>query len=546
MATTLNSKIILCKDIKIDKNYLNILNYSSTEMLSLCNSQAHKVASSNTYSFIRQNKNQLIVDFNYSTCLQANYMAFQNPDYSNKWFFAFIDDVIYTSDSATTIVYTIDVWSTWYDNWSAKPCFVEREHTNNDTIGANTLPEGLEHGEYVMASNFQKTNLISNYAICIEATAGYESGGTIINIGGGSMINRVFSGVNQYYFKDSVGTSGAKAWACAQRFLRKFDEGGKGESIVGIYMVPESFTDNATWRPIEAGGDLYYGVIQESFLYENPFPMGTFASITTPSTLAGGYVPKNNKLYTFPYRYCLVSNNAGVEIPFHYENFSSSNIAFDIYGSITPGCDIKMIPLNYKGIQENIDEAISLAKLPVCSWASDMYTNWLTQTSLNRTFGEIESGVKLISGGAQLIAGSPTGLADVSAGINGIKNMMVEKYEHSFLPSQAKGNINSGNINFALDYIDFSFYHYSIKPEYARCIDDFFTRFGYQTNRLKVPNITGRRYWNYVKIASGEDIGNGSIPSNYMEQINNIFRTGTTIWHDHDNIDNYSLNNSII
>ena len=53
MATDLKSRIILVKNIKMDRNYNNVLSYTEDEMLSLC--QANKVAESNNYSFIRTN-----------------------------------------------------------------------------------------------------------------------------------------------------------------------------------------------------------------------------------------------------------------------------------------------------------------------------------------------------------------------------------------------------------------------------------------------------------------------------------------------------------
>lgn len=39
----------------------------------------------------------------------------------------------------------------------------------------------------------------------------------------------------------------------------------------------------------------------------------------------------------------------------------------------------------------------------------------------------------------------------------------------------------------------------SIKQEYARVIDNFFNMYGYKVNDVKIPNITGRLNWNYVK-----------------------------------------------
>lgn len=69
---------------------------------------------------------------------------------------------------------------------------------------------------------------------------------------------------------------------------------------------------------------------------------------------------------------------------------------------------------------------------------------------------------------------------------------------------------------------------------------------GYKTNRVKTPNITGRTYWNYIEIGSHEEFVHGNLPNNYLEVINNIARKGVTIWHNHDNIGNYSLNNTIV
>lgn len=69
--------------------------------------------------------------------------------------------------------------------------------------------------------------------------------------------------------------------------------------------------------------------------------------------------------------------------------------------------------------------------------------------------------------------------------------------------------------------------------------------FGYKILETKIPNITGRSTFNYVKILSDETIGYG-IQNKELERINDIFRNGVTIWHNHSNIGNYSLNNSIV
>ena len=88
----MNSKIILVKNIHLDRQYTNVLDYTEAQMLELCTQ--NMIAQANDYSFIRTSRT-IMTNFKYSDALKANYIAFQNPDYSNKWFFAWIDDVIY-------------------------------------------------------------------------------------------------------------------------------------------------------------------------------------------------------------------------------------------------------------------------------------------------------------------------------------------------------------------------------------------------------------------------------------------------------------------
>ena len=135
-----NSKIILSKGIKLDRSYKQVLGWSESQIVELLLSNTNRVAYQENYSFIKE-RGTIKVQIPYATCLNANYLAFQNPDYSNKWFFAFIDKVNRLSDDATEIYYTIDIWSTWWDYWSTKACYIIREHVDDDTIGVNTIPE---------------------------------------------------------------------------------------------------------------------------------------------------------------------------------------------------------------------------------------------------------------------------------------------------------------------------------------------------------------------------------------------------------------------
>ena len=84
----------------------------------------------------------------------------------------------------------------------------------------------------------------------------------------------------------------------------------------------------------------------------------------------------------------------------------------------------------------------------------------------------------------------------------------------------------------------------SIRPEYARIIDDFWNMYGYKVNIVKTPSITGRQYWNYVKTADCNV--EGDIPQEDLQIIRKMFNNGCTLWHNANNIFNYNLSNNII
>ena len=538
---TLKSEIILCNNIKLDKNYINVLSYSSSDMLSLCRNNI--VASDSDYSFIREN-GALLVDFSYSTCLQANYMAYQNKDYSNKWFFAFIDKVEYVSEKATRIYFTIDAWSTFYDDWSTNNVFVYKEHVNDDTMGLHTLPENLETGEYINAEPSNSTAIGTDISICV-ATSKHIDQNKQVSTPHGRLVNGIFQGLDFAIFSDYPSYSGIKKKELAvylYMFLFNTTTGASGDDIIDIFMIPTSII-GSNYNELEYQTDSGSLSFKVKFLEDsNSDILLEKYLLKDNKILAGNYQPRNNKLLCFPYRYLLVSNGTGQEVVYNWEDFvhdESDYIKFNTHGDLTPNCSIKCIPQNYKGLTSNYEESINYSKYPTCSWIYDAYTNWLTQNNVNSALSVVKSIGKIATAP---ISKNP---ASVGEGVNEIINVAMEQYQHSFMPNQAKGNINAGDINFTLTKNEIQFYKMSIKPEYASILDGIFNRFGYTINTFKRPNITGRPYWNYVQVTAGEKTVNGNIPHNYIDIINKAFERGVTIWHDHSNLGNFALDNSL-
>ena len=68
--------------------------------------------------------------------------------------------------------------------------------------------------------------------------------------------------------------------------------------------------------------------------------------------------------------------------------------------------------------------------------------------------------------------------------------------------------------------------------------------FGYKINRVKVPNITGRSNWNYVKTINCNF--DGDIPQTDLNIIRAMFNNGTTLWHNANTMYDYNNSNNIV
>ena len=84
----------------------------------------------------------------------------------------------------------------------------------------------------------------------------------------------------------------------------------------------------------------------------------------------------------------------------------------------------------------------------------------------------------------------------------------------------------------------------SIKAENARVIDEYFSTFGYKVARVKVPNVTGRTNWNYVKTIDANI--HAYIPQKDCVEIKNMFNAGVTFWHNPSTFLDYSQSNNIV
>lgn len=556
------SKIIIAQGIKLDNDYKNVLSYTQQQMLNLVSSNDHKLAMATNYSFIRQEKNMVQVSFQYSTVCNANYMAFQNKDYNNRWFFAFIRDVQWVNNKTVNIVFDIDVWSTFYSDLNVMKCFVEREHVNNDTIGLHTIPENLSTGDMVCESETYDTSLGADwFYVGIFTDWQPKSGGasTGDQYAGVRVYNKCVTGHNLFLFKlaidsrrdpttheldpDYRNTHDPDIFDLSD-FIQITNKDGHIEDLKDMFIVPAGALDVNELTKVDVLrviGTEGYSKTSQYYAYSQSFLPETYTMNIPKVHSFSGITIKNNKCYCYPYNYLLVTNNQGNQNIYKYELFSNSNNAtFETQLAISIGISGRCVPLNYSGIEINNDESLPLGKYPTCGWTADSFTNWLTQQAVNLP-------TKIVgSAGGMLMATAMYGPAGgLVAGVGTLIDM-IGGFHAENLKSNIEGGGNTGDITYASLNNTFVYKCMRSKLEDIKVIDDFFTRFGYKINETKTPNLTGRTYWNYIKIGGNDRFASGNIQTKFLDTINEIAQKGVTIWHSHDNIGNFDLNNTIV
>ena len=530
MAITITPQgaVSLCRT-NLENDYKNTLSWSNLAAQTTYFNNLSNQRSVNDYTYIKKD-GKIRMGIPIDEIINYNYLYYNNAGFTTKRYYCFITRMEYVNENCTDVFIETDVFQTWYFDIVWNRCFVEREHVSDDTRGIHTIPEDVETGEYITNSKY-RGKPFTKYGIIVGSTVALETSG-FPNING-NVQGSVYEGLRYYEFTNTNVLNG---------ILKDLADASKSNSIVSMFMADDNFYES------ESIPDKAFFKVKDKFgayTLQWPYQDGQTTVTNPPNpTSVNGYVPRNNKLLTFPYCYLMASNNAGTSAIYRYELFSSSP-DFQYIGTLCPGMSIKLQPKNYKGETVNNNEGIVLGKLPICSWNTDVYTNWLTQNSINIASSIVGDMGSIAIGGAMLSSGMTIGGAgNVLSGVTGIAGTIGTIYQHSLIPPQLNGDVNASDVNYAGNNARIDLCCMSIKQEYARVIDSYFDMFGYKVNTVKTPNITGRQNWNFIKTIDCN--ADGNIPQEDLETIKKACNTGITFWHNPANMYNYSLSNNIV
>lgn len=486
---TPNTIVKLYSGIPCDPTYQNVLQFDSVAEQNAYFANKIPVATYTDFQFLDGNR-ELRVKRNMENCYNINYVAYQNHRFGNKWFYAFVKNMEYASPESTKLFLEEDVWATWQFDLTFNPSFIVRETVSDDTIGANTVPENVELGPYVVSKQsdiqffYNEIIIYATEALDDSWKASYQLGDS------GGAVGKQVPIYNKVYASSD--------WNTAKGDLESFTQKGKTEAVLNIV-----------------------------------YACGTPATKEFPA-LTTLYNARNNKLYTSPY-VVAVAYTLGQSLELQYELWSKHAYSFKTDGG--PNQKWVFTPLNYAGDEFALNYQLTVATTFPIPWTSNYYQNWAARNSASNIWGVVSGVTK----GIMTAAVNPA--VGIMGALDSVMGYVGKASEAKITPDQVHGNFGNAALDILNGYPAITMQCKCIRPEYAKIIDDYFSRFGYKVNRTKDIDLHNRENWDFVKTVDANIIGN--CPAPVIERIKTMFNTGVTLWHT-GNFDYGDLSNPII
>lgn len=464
----------------------------------------------------------------------CNYMMFQNTNYGSKWFYAFIKQVNYINPNNTEIVYEIDYLQSFMFELSIKASFVEREHASadEDKPFANLTPEPLQVPNWTYdQTTFSVIDMESmglQTAPTIVMALVPSSLTTALFTPDGEFYSGIYSGA---YYKTFTTAAEANAFIVALAAIDAQD------SIVDVFMSPGS--------PKASSGTEKKSVTTAIDVTGEVF--------TTPT---GTYTIRNKKLLNSQFTYIYGNSHSGEEMTWLPEYVNGTTFAGEVHVAYNPEFAMMFVP-RYMGSTDvgkrGIDYGLPFNQVVHCTWNSMGYLGSAIKGAV-KVAGVIAATVA--TGGAAAPAAlstavGPAAPAAIGPTMSGAMQTGARAVQAGTQLGDlseifdTKGQSSRGSpptdiLTFAMGLHGFDFRRMCPDKETLERFDTFFDMFGYQVNKVKVPNLDTRVAWNYVKL--NRPCIYGSVPVEGMAVIRAAFSRGIRLWHV-DAVGDYSIQN---
>lgn len=505
------------------------------------------------YSFVSGNK--IRVPFLITYVQGFNYLRYYNTDSAGAFgagthrVYAFITDLKWINNKCTEITFEIDYWTTFQPFITLKKGYIVRTHINKNDDKSG---KWLETEPFARDMTVTRTVMTDPYtdvdnphtkgAVYAITTWENNEGGTPIparwhSYNGG----RLWSGLKIWNLVIPEGVQAFEAEIS--------DHPDLVDGVVAVYcgpLITEQMTEKqdytSTFGSLELSRPVSFDLGSES------------------------YVPKNNKVFNYPYVYAEASTPTNsVEYAFELSSLLVNDQASDPVkkmrflhiANYVNNISVMGYPVAYGGRNEDLEKGVTVSGFPKVAYVDLNYAQWLDHNNTKMMWSQLTNvlstiaSVGAVAGG--VAAGAMSGGVGAIAGIAGagsimnsaqnLVNIEEEKRIAKQTPSHQRGTLDS-NILWNINELCIKYSAKTILPDQAREIDEYLTRYGYSYNRIDdvAAMIQTRPKFNYIQTKNYE-IGTGYfVPAIAKRYIETLFDRGVTIWHSFTGVGDYDNN----
>lgn len=497
------------------------------------------------FQYIKKN-NTIVVDGEVDKLYNCNYIMYQNNNFTNKWFYAFIDRIEWASNSSVRLYVSTDVIQTWFFDITYYDSYVDRCHSDTDVAGDNIVPEdfsGIGNGGYYQVGT---QDLTPNMLAIFSTT--YTDGSPL----GSEKINGIFSGSG--YLTQPINISSGVA--TVNTWLGTMVRQGLANAVSRLQQYPANHDAQVSYA-------------------KHPNHLDCIGNSGTTS-----YTPTNKKLLSgaFITGYVMLY---GQEMEFNPEYINGNSITVKIAVDQTTGT-VGAVVNNYCTSQ--VTPMTLTAVIPESTWAYNQYKNDYNLHSASNTIYQRRMGYQRNLNQANANVGAVQGIANTVAGAVDVANpltwvtgrgsqavnQVVESAKQTYnqgaiagwyekgvdeitqdltaisenYNAPAVGGVASSNIFLAANKTAMS-YGFKVPPlDIVKRIDKYLTVYGYKQSEYRSINLHARASWTYIKTNGLNATGN--FPDDDMNLIKRAFNNGIFFWVYSATYGNFSQSNGIV
>lgn len=507
-------------------------------------------------SYSRVSNNVVRIQVSADKIKHCNYMVINNGAGfgHSKNFYCFITNVEYVNVNTCDVTFELDYFQTYYFDFVFEDSYIEREHSATDEIGDNLIPEDLATGDLIVQGKTERTSGLSQtmYTVVVYVP-NLDSEKPYIWYDGGEVSYQASLTSAQLAFQRNpairnrlgagtlfcpIDTASLEAIEAAVKGLNKYTN-----TIVAMYQITQEMYQDMFSTHNTVAHDYDFA---ESALFKG-------------LNRSNDYTPANKKLYQYPFRRLIMSNNNGQTNELKWELFSERSNSmplaeFAVLHAMTPPPKSYSYPRHYRSLIYDYENGCTIDDFPMLSWSEDSFAKWWGQNKANFGISVMSS---ILSTGMML--GGVGGLKNIASeglsarneytigmGVNRIAGLYGQYEKAKATPDAVNIQDNSAIINIIEGRFGYTIYDVGVTGEMAKIIDDYFTMYGYACNRVKQPNFKSehrRRYFNYIKTKNcclqAQTGSYRGLPSEAQNLLEKMFDNGVTVWTDYDKVGDY-------